>query len=97
MPQESPYPIVLTPTEQTVLEARARKYTSPYFEVIRSKIVLLASKGLENKQIGEQLSMPRQIVSRWRKRFFRERVLGLDERPRRGRPRVFSPSSRCGR
>jgi transposase len=80
-----------------VLEKRAKKYTSPYFEVVRSKIILLASKGLENKQIGEQLSMPRQIVSRWRKRFFHERVLGLDERPGRGRPRVFSPSGRCGR
>jgi hypothetical protein len=41
--------------------------------------------------------VPRQIVSRWRKRFFQERLLGLDERPGRGRPRVFSPSSGCSR
>ena len=91
MPQCSPYSIVLSTEEKRALEDRARKYTSPYFEVIRSKIVLLAADGLENKQIGEQLSVPRQIVSRWRKRFFYERLLGLDERSRRGRPRVFSP------
>lgn len=91
MPRNSPYPIVLDPKERRSLEERARKYTSPYFEVVRSKIILLASEGLENKQIGEQLSVPRQIVSRWRKRFFYERLLGLDERPGRGRPRVFSP------
>ena len=91
MPQCSPYTIVLSPEEKRALEYRARKYTSPYFEVIRSKIVLLAADGFENKQIGESLSVPRQIVSRWRKRFFYERLLGLDERPGRGRPRVFSP------
>lgn len=94
MPQKSPYSVVLTQEEKAALEARARKYTSPYFEVMRSKVILLASQGLENKQIGEQLSMPRQIVSRWRKRFFYERLGGLDERPGRGRPRVFSPSGR---
>jgi transposase len=97
MPRKSPYAVVLTQQEQAILEARARKYTSPYFEVVRSKVILLASQGLANKQIGEQLSMPRQIVSRWRKRFFDERLAGLDERPGRGRPRVFSPSSRGGR
>jgi len=91
MPQNSPYAIVLSPEERGILEERARKYTSPYFEVIRSKIILLASQGQENKQIGKQLSVPRQIVSRWRKRFFYERILGLDERPGRGRPRAFSP------
>lgn len=74
MPKKSPYRIVLAPEEERALEARARKYTSPYFEVVRSKIILLASEGMENKQIGQQLSVPRQIVSRWRKRFFYERL-----------------------
>ena len=91
MPRISPYPIVLASEERQVLEKRATKYTSPYFEVVRSKIILLAAQGLDNKQIGERLSVPRQIVCRWRKRFFYERLPGLDERPGRGRPRVFSP------
>jgi len=91
MPRNSPYPIVLTGEERRVLEERAKEYTSPYYEVVRSKIILLAAEGLENKQIGQRLSVPRQIVSRWRKRFFYERLPGLDERPRRGRPRVFPP------
>jgi len=91
MPRESPYPIILAPEEKKTLEMRAKKYTSPYFEVVRSKIILLAAEGLENKQIGERLSVPRQIVSRWRKRFFYQRLPGLEERSGRGRPRVFSP------
>ena len=96
MPRKSPFGIELTTDERKTLEHRAAKYTSPYCEVVRAKVVLLAAEGMENKQIGESLSLPRQIVSRWRKRFFQERLSGLHERPRRGRPRVFSPSDRDG-
>ena len=63
---------------------------------MRAKIALLAAEGLENKQIAERLDLPRQIVSKWRKRFFEERLAGLEERSRRGRPRTFSPSSGHG-
>ncbi len=91
MPRRSPYRIVLAQSEKEELEAITRKYTSPYRDVIRAKIVLLAAQGLENKQIGERLDVPRQIVSKWRKRFFEKRLAGLEERSRRGRPPAFSP------
>ena len=94
MPRLSPYVIVLNPEERSVLEARARRYTLPYRDVVRAKIVLLAAEGLENKEIGECLDMPRPVVSKWRKRFFRERLDGLEDRSRRGRPPTFSPSDR---
>ncbi len=91
MPRKSPFNIELTREEREKLEATARKYTLPYSDVIRAKIILLAAEGLENKQISKRLDLPRQIVSKWRKRFFEERLAGLDERPRHGRPSVFSP------
>lgn len=97
MPRESPFAIRLTRDERQVLEHRSRQYTLPYRDVVRAKIVLLAADGLENKAIGERLDMPRPVVSKWRQRFFRERLAGLDERPRRGRPSGFSPSRRRGR
>ena len=96
MPRSSPLGIELTTDERRILEHRSAKYTSPYFEVIRAKVVLLAADGMENKEIGECLSLPRQIVSRWRKRFFEEHLAGLDERPGRVRPRGFPPSDRHG-
>jgi hypothetical protein len=37
---------------------------------------------------------PRQIVSKWRKRFCEERLGGLESRPRRGRPSLFPPRGR---
>ncbi len=92
MPRSSPYVITLTPKERRVLEARTRQYTLSYRDVVRAKIVLLAAEGLENKVIGERLDMPRPVVSKWRKRFFRERLAGLEDRSRRGRPSAFSPS-----
>ena len=91
MPRKSPFRIILTADEKKQLQAAARKYTSPYREVIRAKIILLAAEGLSNKEIGQRLDTPRQIVSKWRKRFFDKRLAGLLEKPRRGRPGVFPP------
>lgn len=91
MPRKSPYTVLLTTDEKRRLQTIARKYTSPYCDVIRAKIVLLAAQGMSNKQIGQQLDIPRQIVSKWRKRFFDQRLAGLQEMPRRGRPGAFSP------
>ena len=95
MPRKSPYHISLTNNERGALKEIARKYTSPYYDVIRAKVILLAAEGLENKEIGKHLDLPRQIVSKWRKRFFYERMAGLHDRPRQGRPRSFSPCERC--
>jgi len=91
MPRKSPYDIVLTDSEKADLETLARKYTSPYFEVVRAKTILMAAQGLRNDQIAARVSLPRQIVSKWRKRFFEERLEGLDNLPRSGRPPRFSP------
>lgn len=91
MPRTSPYRIELSRAERTSLESVARKYTSPYRDVIRARIVLYAARGLSNDEIAIRLDLPRQIVSKWRKRFFEQRLAGLEERPRRGRPARFSP------
>jgi hypothetical protein len=91
MPRISPYTIQLSDAERSLLETKAGKYTSPYYSVLRAKIVLLAAQGRPNDQIAASLSVPRQIVSKWRKRFFEERLAGLDDEPRTGRPPVFPP------
>lgn len=91
MPRQSPYSIILAEEEGRELDAIARRYTSPYCDVMRAKVVLLAADGCSNKEIGSRLDIPRQIVSKWRKRFFEDRLAGLQGLPRRGRPRLFSP------
>ena len=37
------------------------------------------------------LNCRREVVAKWRKRFFEQRLAGLDDRDRPGRPRVFPP------
>lgn len=91
MPRKSPFPVLLSAKERIGLQRIARKYTSPYYVVVRAKIALMASEGLDNKTIGERLSLPRQIVSKWRKRFVKERLDGLEDKARPGRPSGFSP------
>ena len=94
MSRRSPYHIKLSRKERAKLEAMARKYTSPYRDVIRAKIVLYAAQDLENEEIAQRLDTPRQIVSKWRKRFCDEGLGGLEERSRAGRPVRFSPQGR---
>ena len=91
MPRESPYGIVLTKQEREELTKRANKYTLPYFSVSRAKMILLAAQGLSNDEIANRLDTPRKVVSMWRKRFFEERLSGLEERHRPGRPPIFPP------
>ncbi len=91
MPRNSPFRIVLTPAEESELLRISHRYTSPYYHVIRAKMILMAAQGLDNKTIGEKLDLPRQIVSKWRKRFFELRLEGLEDRSRPGRPSGFPP------
>lgn len=91
MPRKSPFHIELSAEESTELGRRATRYTLPYFEVVRAKMILLAASGMDNDEIAARLHTRREVVSQWRKRFFEERIAGLEERARPGRPRVFPP------
>jgi transposase len=91
MPRKSPYTVTLTPEQREELEGRARRYTLPYRDVVRAKIVLMAAAGLDNDEIAARLDTRREIVSKWRKRFFEQGLPGLEERPRGGRPPAFPP------
>ena len=91
MPRKSPFSIVLSAEQRRELAVRSRRYTLSYRDVVRAKIVLLAAQDLDNDEIALRLDTRREIVSKWRKRFFEEGLAGLDERPRGGRPPTFPP------
>ena len=94
MSRKSPFVVDLTAEEQRELEWAAHQYTSPYCEVVRARIVLMAAQGLSNDLIAARLDTPRQIVSKWRKRFALARLPGLEGQPRGGRKARFSPQPR---
>jgi DNA-binding CsgD family transcriptional regulator len=93
MAQRSRYQVVMSEVQRRELERRAAAYSGPYRDVVRAKAILLAAEGLSNTEIAERLGQSRQAVSTWRRRFCVEGLQGLEERPRPGRPRRFSPGA----
>ncbi len=94
MARPSLYPIELAEDEERELRRRAARYTLSYREVQRAKTILMAAQGLENGEIARRLEVRVDTVRKWRKRFFEQRLAGLDEAPGRGRKPAFSPSGR---
>lgn len=91
MTRKSPFVLSLTAEQRRELEARARRYTLPYRDVVRAKIVLLTAAGLDNDEIAAPLDTRREVVSKWRKRFYLQGLAGLQELPRGRRPQSFPP------
>ncbi len=56
----------------------------------RSRIVLAAAEGLKNTEISRRLSLDQTTVRKWRSRFAKDRLDGLLDEPRPGRPRTIS-------
>ena len=79
--------IVLSQDEREVLERWTRRRKIAHAEALRAQIVLLASDGLSNCAIADELSISRLTAGLWRKRFARERLDGLCDEPRPGAPR----------
>jgi Winged helix-turn helix len=91
MPGRSPFQIVLSAEERAELERRVACYTLPHKVVQRAKMILYAAEGLTNREIAARLDTAPDVVGRWRKRFHEQRLDGLADRARSGRPRRFSP------
>jgi hypothetical protein len=90
---KSPFEIELSRDERAELERRVACYTLPHKVVQRAKMILYASDGQSNAEIARRLETAAEVVGRWRKRFFEERLAGLDDRERAGRPRRFPPGA----
>jgi transposase len=80
--------IVLTADERAELEGWARRRTSAAGLAMRSRIVLAAADGGSNTELSERLGLSITTVRRWRNRFAEQRLDGLVDEPRPGRPRV---------
>ena len=76
------------------LTRRARAEKLPFQDVQRARIVLYAAEGLHDTEIAAQVGHDRRGLSgKWRRRFCAERLEGLKDKPRAGRPRRFPPGA----
>jgi Helix-turn-helix domain len=93
VPRTSRYVIGLSADERDELERRAREVTAPWREVQGARMILYAADGLADKEIAARLDCHPDSVSSRRRRFCAERIEGLQDRPRAGRPRRFPPGA----
>lgn len=78
--------IVLTQEEHAELTKLVRSKLSSVRLAQRARIVLLAAKGMQNKDIAQQLGVGRVQVSRWRERYAQSRLAGIERDLPRGAP-----------
>ncbi len=85
--------IRLDEDERAELERVASLQKAPYREVQRAKLILYAADGSSNAEIARRLDMSAKSVGRWRRRFCGQRLDGLQDSERAGRPRRFPPGA----
>ncbi|MFJ9543455.1 helix-turn-helix domain-containing protein [Streptomyces sp. NPDC101225] len=78
--------VVLTEEERAVLLAVTRSRTCPQARALRARIVLACADEPTNTAVAERLGVSRDMVTKWRGRFLADRLDGLAERQRPGRP-----------
>jgi transposase len=80
-------PIELTGEDRRKLERQSRRRSIAARVALRSRIILLAAAGLQNKQIAEKLKVAPRMAMLWRDRFNKLGIKGLlKDAPRPGRP-----------
>lgn len=87
--------ITLTPAERGELERLQRASAGPAGLARRARAVLLMAEGRGGVEVAERTGYGPVQVSRIRHRFARERLAGLADRPRSGRPRVYGERVRA--
>ncbi|KAA5835190.1 GntR family transcriptional regulator [Saccharopolyspora hirsuta] len=90
MPRRPRDAVVLTDDERTTLTTWTRSRNCPQALVLRARIVLACEQEATNTAVAERLGTSVDTVRTWRSRFAAERLDGLAERPRPGRPPVVT-------
>jgi putative transposase len=93
MPKPFAPPVVLAPETEKRLQALSRAHSTPQALVFRSRLILrlAAADQPSNLQVANAFGCSRNTVILWRTRFLERGLAGLQDAPRSGRPRSFSP------
>ena len=88
--------LVLSAEEHAQLSALAASRALPHALVARAKLVLWAAQGESNTAIAERLGWSPPTVGKWRGRFVAQRMAGLHDELRPGRPRSYGDERVAG-
>ncbi len=79
-------PLVLTDEERATLLRWSRRAKSSQILAMRAKIILACAEGISNTDVATTLGVHQDTVGKWRRRFLVERLDGLIDEQRPGRP-----------
>src|SRR5205085_11434186 len=82
-------PLVLSSDERDYLERQVRRRRVARSMSERCRIILRCSDGLPSKIVGSELGVHEHTVGKWRRRFLKDRIEGLLDEARPGRPRTI--------
>jgi winged helix-turn helix protein len=93
MPVPFTHPIPLSDLERGRLEELTRASSTPQALAFRCRLIVRAAETDQptNGQIAAEFHCNRHTVALWRERFRAKGLAGLQDAPRSGRPRTFSP------
>jgi hypothetical protein len=93
MPVPLAPPVTLAGEAQSRLESLIRAHSTPQALALRCRVILRAAAPdhPSNLQVATELQCNRHTVGRWRRRYLQDGLSGLQDAPRSGRPRRFSP------
>lgn len=96
MPRLAPPPLQLAESEREQLQQLVNRHSTPQQIALRARIIVLADRGLNHREIGHELGISRDMARLWRNRWLELRVKNtpvverLADAPRPGGPMTFS-------
>ena len=81
--------LILSDEERMFLERQVRRRAAALSLSDRCRMILRCADGLSNKAVAAEIGVREHTVGKWRQRFLRERIDGLADAPRPGRPRTI--------
>jgi hypothetical protein len=93
MPVPYAPPVTLAAQDQTQLELLTRAHATPQALAFRCRLILRAAAPARpsNLRLAVEMRCDRHTVRLWRTRYLAHGLAGLQDAPRPGRPRRFSP------
>jgi transposase len=82
-------PLVLSAAERGYLERQARRHRVARSMSERCRIILRCAQGIASKTVAAELGVHEHTVGKWRRRFLQDRIDGLLDEVRPGRPRTI--------
>jgi transposase len=83
-------PVVLSDDERRVLQGWERRRKTAQALALRSRIILACADGAGVSAVAAELGISRATAGKWRSRFLEDRLKGLTDEPRPGRPRTVT-------